>query len=247
MFKSVQTNRISKAIVDQIKEAVFQKRLKPGDKLPSERQLMEQFKTSRVTIREALRTLEHFGILEIRRGSEGGAFILDPNTKLVNNFLQDMFSMGKIEISNLTEARLAVEPFSVRLATDRMTGDSLEQVRLNIQETKKYLGRNNNSDARLLQLEYHRLIAQASGNPVIFFMVDSIMDIMENNISSILLSAKPVERTLQDHEEIYFAIRDRNAHGAQDLMLKHIQDIQKALETLNQEVFLKKTGSSIEI
>ena len=242
MFKSVQTNRISKAIVDQIKEAVFQKKLKPGDKLPSERQLMDQFKTSRVTIREALRTLEHFGILEIRRGAEGGAFILDPNTKLVNNFLQDMFSMGKIEISNLTEARLAVEPFSVKLATDRITEDSLERIGLNLQETKEYLDKSNNSDARLLNLEYHRLIAQASGNPVIFFMIDSIMDIMENNISSIILSAKPVERTLRYHEEIYFAIKDRNANVAQDLMLKHIQDIQKALETLNPEALLKRQG-----
>jgi DNA-binding FadR family transcriptional regulator len=247
MFESVQTNRISKAIVDQIKRAVFQKKLKPGDKLPSERQLMEQFKASRVTIREALRTLEQFGILEIRRGAEGGAFILDPNTKLVNNFLQDMFSMGKIEISNLTEARLAVEPFSVKLATDRITENSLEQVRLNIQETKEYLGKKNYSDARLLNLEYHRLIAQASGNPVIFFMIDSIMDIMENNISSIILSPKPVMQTLQCHEEIYSAIRDRNANVAQDLMLKHIEDIQKALETLNQEIFFRKTGSSVDI
>jgi DNA-binding FadR family transcriptional regulator len=201
---------------------------------------MEQFKTSRITIREALRTLENFGILEIRRGAEGGAFILDPNTKPVKNFLQDMFSMGKVEISDLTEARLAVEPFSVRLATERMTEESLEQVRLNIQETKEYLGKNNTSDARLLNLEYHRLIAQASGNPVIFFMIDSIMDIMENNISSIILSAEPVERTLKYHEEIYFAIRDRNVNMAQDIMLKHIQDIQKSLEMLNRKAPSKK-------
>ncbi len=116
MFRPVPTDRISQVIVDQIKEAVFQKKLNPGDKLPPERQLMSQFKTSRVTMREALRTLEQFGILEIRRGMEGGAFIRDPNTKFINNFLQDMFSMGKIKISNLTEARMAVEPFSVKLA-----------------------------------------------------------------------------------------------------------------------------------
>src|SRR4030042_2075145 len=124
MFKPIQTDRISNFIVDQIKEAVFQKKLKSGDKLPSERQLMDQFKTSRVTIREAIRSLEHFGILEIRRGGEGGAFIRDPNTKFVNNFLQDMFSMEKIKIPNLTEARLAVEPFSVRLANERITETS---------------------------------------------------------------------------------------------------------------------------
>ena len=62
-------------------------------------------------------------------------------------------------------------------------------------------------------------------------MIDSIMDIMENNISSIPLSVKPVERTNQYHEEIYVALWNRDAPGAQDLMLKHIQEIQNALDS----------------
>jgi DNA-binding FadR family transcriptional regulator len=235
MFKPVQSDRISTVIVDQIKEAVFQKKLKSGDKLPSERQLIDQFKTSRVTIREALRTLEQFGILEIRRGMEGGAFIRDPNTKFINNFLQDMFSMGKIKIPNFTEARLAIEPFSVKLATERMTEELLRKVRQNIQEAGECLRKKNRMDARLLDLEFHRLIAHASQNPVIFFMIDSIMDIMENNISSIPLPAKPVERTNQYHEEIYVALRDRDVRRAQDLMLEHIQEIHDALEALSKK------------
>jgi DNA-binding FadR family transcriptional regulator len=235
MFKPIQTDRISNVVVDQIKDAVFQKKLKAGDKLPSERQLMDQFKTSRVTIREAIKTLEQFGILEIKRGIEGGAFIRDPNTKFVSNFLQDMFSMEKIKISDLTEARMAIEPFSVRLATERITEDSLEKVRQNIQEARECLDRKNKNDARLLDLEFHRLIAQASQNPVIFFMIDSIMDIMENNISSIPLSAKPVERTNQYHEEIYAALRDRDVRKTEELMLRHIQEIHDALEALGKE------------
>ena len=235
MFKPIQTDRISNAIVDQIKDAVFQKKLKPEDKLPSERQLMEQFRASRVTIREALRTLEHSGILEIRRGVEGGAFIRDPNTEFVNDFLQDMFSMGKIKISNLTEARLAVEPYSVKLAAERITEDSLEKVRQIIQEAKECLDKNSMNDARLLDLEFHRLIAQASQNPVIFFMIDSIMDIMENNISSIPLSVKSVEKTNQYHEEIYIALRNQEVQRAQELMLKHIQEIHDTLEALGKE------------
>ena len=235
MFKPIPSDRISNVIVDQIKEAVFQKKLNPGDKLPSERQLIDQFKTSRVTIREALRTLEQFGILEIRRGMEGGAFIRDPNTKFINNFLQDMFAMGKIKISDFTEARMAIEPYSVKLATMRITEDLLRKVRQNIQEAGEYLRKKNRMDARLLDLEFHRLIAQASQNPVIFFMIDSIMDIMENNISSIPLPGKPVERTNWYHEEIYVALRDRDDRRAQDLMLKHIQEIHDALEALSRK------------
>ncbi len=238
MFRPVPTDRISQFIVDQIKEAVFQKKLNPGDKLPSERQLMSQFKTSRVTMREALRTLEQFGILEIRRGMEGGAFIRDPNTKFVSNFLQDMFSMGKIKISDLTEARMAIEPFSVKLAAERITEGSLNKVKQNIQEAAECLNKGNTKDARLLDLEFHRLIASASQNPVIFFMIDSIMDIMENNISSIPLAGKTVERTNQYHEQIYVALKDREARKAQDLMLEHIQQIHDALEALSKKNLL---------
>jgi GntR family transcriptional repressor for pyruvate dehydrogenase complex len=235
MFRPIPTDRISRVIVDQIKEAVFQKKLNPGDKLPSERQLMSQFKTSRVTMREALRTLEQFGILEIRRGNEGGAFIRDPNTKFVNNFLQDMFAMGKIMIPNLTEARMAVEPFSVKLAAERITEEGFSKVMQNIQEAKDYLDKENKNDARLLHLEFHRLIAQASQNPVIFFMIDSIMDIMEKNISSIPVSMNIVERTTQCHQEIYGALRNRDVRKAQDLMFKHIQEVNDALEGLSKK------------
>jgi DNA-binding FadR family transcriptional regulator len=234
MFKSVQPNRISLAIMDQIREAVFQNKLVPGGKLPSERELMEQFKTSRVTIREALRTLEYSGILEIKRGSKGGAFIRDPNSKFVNNFLQDMFFIGKIKMSDFTEARLSLEPFSAKLAAVRIGESSLEQLRSNLENTKDSLDKGNRSDARLCNTEFHRLIAQASENPVIFFMIDSIMDIMEHYISSIPLPAKTVERTLQYHEEISLAIKNGDPKKSQNLMSRHIQDIQTALKSIEQ-------------
>jgi GntR family transcriptional regulator, transcriptional repressor for pyruvate dehydrogenase complex len=235
MFKPVHTDRISQAIVEQIKEAIFQKRLRSGDKLPSERLLMEQFGTSRVTVREALRALEYSGILEITRGVEGGAFVRDPHTKFVNNFLQDMFSMGNIRLSHLTEARLAIEPSSARLACERMKEEALEEIRQNIEETRKFLEKKEHVEVRLLNLEFHRLVAQASENPVIFFMLDSIMDIMEKNVASILISYETQEDTVRFHEKLHAAMKDRDARKAQDLMLKDIQYIQKALETSNKE------------
>jgi GntR family transcriptional repressor for pyruvate dehydrogenase complex len=241
MFKSVRPDRISQTIVDQIKEAIFQKKIRTGDKLPSERQMMEQFETSRVTVREALKKLENSGILEIRRGTQGGAFVRDPDVTFVSNFLQDMFSMGNIRVFDLTEARMAVEPFSVKLATKRIKEECLEQIKQNIRETKECLKMGNAADARLLTLEYHRLIAQASENPVIFFMVDSIMDIMENNISTIVISAASIKRTLHYHEEIYEALMKRDPEKAQAVMLKHIQEIHAALDSGRDGKKLKKS------
>ncbi len=230
MFKSVQSDRVSNVIVAQIKEAIFRKRLRVGARLPSERHLMEQFGASRVTVREAIRTLENSGMIEVKRGADGGAFIRDPNTTFAKNFLQDMFSMGKIEIFDLTEARVAVEPSAVRMAANRMKDETLEQLRRNVDETKECLARGQHTDARLLNLEFHRLIAQASGNPVIYFVMDSIIEIMERNISSVILSAKPVEKTLQYHESIYLTLKARDEKAAEEIMLEHISQIQKALE-----------------
>jgi len=229
MFSSIQVNRKSESIVDQIKTAIFQKKLKPGDKLPSERSLMIQFQTSRITVREALRSLEQYGILEIKRGAEGGAFIRDPNTKFINNFLQDMFSLGKIDIQAMSEARLAVEPKAVNLACQRIDAQSLQLIEQNIREAEDSVKSGSHLDARLLNLEFHRMIASATENMVIFFIVDSIMDIMENNISTIPLSAEPVESTMESHWNIYQALKERDGEKAQAAMLSHIVGIQELL------------------
>jgi len=228
MFKSIQPNRISSSIMDQIKEAVFQNKFMPGDKLPSEHELMKQFNASRVTVREALRTLEYSGILEIKRGSRGGAFIKDQNSKIVTNFLQDMFATGKIKISNLTEVRLALEPLSAKMAASRAKESSLKQIGMNLKEDKILLEKSELSDSRLCHMEFHRLIAQASGNPAIFFMIDSMMDVLENFISSIPLSPKIIEQDAQSHDKIFFAIKNGQPKAAHDLMLQDVQHIQTA-------------------
>ena len=245
MFKSVRTDRISVAIMQQIKSAIFEKKIRPGEKLPSERQLMEQFQCSRVTVREALKALEYPGILEIRRGIQGGAYVVDPTIKSGHNLLQDMFLLGNIKISDLTEARVAIEPPTIRLAVERVTEEVLEQLKQNMEETRECLKRKSPNDARLLNLEFHRIIAHASENPVIQFMIDSMMDVMENNISStFVLSAKPVESTLRFHEVLYQVIKERDSAKAQVLMLQHIREIQKALE--DKRLPMRESGKRIQ-
>ncbi len=230
MFKSVRTDRISQIISDQIKEAIFQKKIKIGDKLPSEQQMMMQFKVSRVTVREALKNLEHSGFIIIKRGNQGGAFVQDPDVSVINNFMQDMFSMGNIKVSELTEVRMAIEPFFVKIAVERITNNSLKLMEQNIIEAKECLKTNNQNDTRLINLEFHRLIANVSGNSLMSFLVNSIMDIMDANITSIPIPLIPIKNTIHFHEKIYRAIKARDSDRAYKLMLEHIQDIQTALE-----------------
>src|SRR3954453_4795296 len=93
LFKAVSSSRVSQLIVDQIRLLLKEERLQPGDRLPSERELCVQFGVSRVTVREALRSLEASGLVEIRVGARGGAFVTAPSSRRVGEGLADLLSL----------------------------------------------------------------------------------------------------------------------------------------------------------
>src|SRR5258708_26140572 len=106
MFQSVKANRISDEIVTQIKEALFEGKRQPGDGLPTERDLAEQFDTSRSSVREALRGLEQEGVIQIKKGISGGIFVVDMGHEPVANSLHNLFRLRRISLDDITEARL---------------------------------------------------------------------------------------------------------------------------------------------
>src|SRR5258705_9158609 len=96
MFKAVSLNRVSQAIIDQIKALLRQGRLKPGDRLPSQRELCERFGVSRVTVREALRVLEAGRLIDIRVGARGGAFVTTPTSQQIGEGLADLLNLSPL-------------------------------------------------------------------------------------------------------------------------------------------------------
>lgn len=231
MFKSIHSNdRLSDKIVDMIKEAIFTKRLNPGDKLPSERILVENFQASRVTVREALRILQYLGYLEIKRGSEGGAYILDIEDKCFNNYLVDMFLLGKIKASDVTESRLAVEPLAIRKATKNVNDKMLESLEQNIQKAEDYLKEEKYADARMVNLEFHRILGEYSGNPVLYFMIDSIIGVIQKYMLAIRLNLKSQRQTIAIHKKIHSALKNGNSEEAEKLVREHIAQIQRSWE-----------------
>src|ERR1700749_872486 len=97
LFSRVSVGRISEIIVEQIRLLMRQGQLKPGDRLPPERDLCERFGVSRVTVREALRMLESSGLVEIRVGASGGAFVTAPSSDRVGEGLADLLTLSVID------------------------------------------------------------------------------------------------------------------------------------------------------
>lgn len=125
-FTPIRTGRISDEIVAQIRQAIREGSLLPGDRLPSEQDMTDQFGVSRVTVRDALRILEANGLVEIRVGARGGAYVRAPQPALFDAGLTDMMIMSDLSPADVTETRLIVELGILPIAVERATESDLD-------------------------------------------------------------------------------------------------------------------------
>ena len=162
-FHPVETKRASEAIFEQVKNLIMRGDLKPGDRLPSERNMMELFHRSRPTVREALRMLERSGYIRTIPGSNG-AVVLKPNNKLLENSLKDALMVGHVSLADISEYRRSSEVATVTWAVHRRTEED-------IQAMEQYLADMENSmdDYETfisMDSHFHGLLAAAAQNKV---------------------------------------------------------------------------------
>ena len=129
--------RVSETIVRRIKKQISDGRLAAGHKLPAEREMARQFKTSRVSVREAYRSLEELGVLRIRRGADGGAFIAKMDHEPVLRSLALVLGLAKTSHKELTEARMLIEPPIARLAAQRARKEDISRLKRALQQEEQ--------------------------------------------------------------------------------------------------------------
>ncbi len=230
IFHPVKSGKISERIVQQIKNAILRGTLKQGDRLPPERKLVERFRASRISVREALKNLETSGLLRIKPGS--GVFVAEVNSKLLSESLSSILHIRKATINELTEARIILEPGIARLAAERITPEEMIRLDQNVQKTIKVV--NSNRPAYQQNIEFHSLLAEATHNPVIALIMNPLFDVLkEMNLEM----EGPVQRRIDIsrhavvyHQKILKAIREKDERKVYKLMLKHIFQIQTGLK-----------------
>ncbi len=219
-FHPVRVARASDAVVQQIKALIFSGRLAPGDQLPSEKDLTEQFGLSRITIRDALRVLESEGLIEIRVGARGGAFVARPSTQRVSESLTTLLRLQQITIQELIEARLVVEPHVASLAAKRATArdiGAMEQAVANARAAREA------GDPRFMphSVAFHFALAEAAKNQVLLSTVNSFRTPFHEALAT-LPATDMAERAITDHQQILDAIKARDGERAQHVMHQHI-------------------------
>jgi DNA-binding FadR family transcriptional regulator len=185
-FRRIRAPRAFEEIADQIRKELSDRRLRAGDRLPPERALAEQFGVSRNTLREALRSLENAGLLRLRKGATGGAFVRESTGDAIITGLRDMFDLGAIQPEHLTEARVLIESIAVRVACERATAEDIAALHANIAAAENAAREKINFyDQAAIHLEFHRIIARATKNPVMVIVMEALVDVMQHFIQAI--------------------------------------------------------------
>lgn len=221
LFNPVSTARASQVIVDQIKGLIREGSLKPGDRLPSERDLCQRFEVSRVTIREALRVLEAGGLVSIRVGAHGGAFLTAPSTQRLGEGLADMIALSALTAGEVTEARRIVELGALPLIVERATDDDIEALFALVDEGQRALKAGTYDVG--MSAAFHTRLADCAHNHALSMLIESfhgpmLMSLREAHEIAPIMGKKGG----QEHRQIAEAVRDRDLETARTIMSTHI-------------------------
>jgi GntR family transcriptional regulator, transcriptional repressor for pyruvate dehydrogenase complex len=222
-FQPVQRERTSRVIERQIKKAIFKKRLTVGTKLPTERELAEMFSTSRTSVREALRSMEHSGLVSIKKGARGGAFISKALSSHVVELMFDMFESAEISLEEILEARLIIEPDVAAEAARNADSEDIERLKqtiLLLREGYKSGDPKIENNPRI-----HKTLGEMSENRVIQMIMGVLIKVHAERMSTIRLDDKSKKMILRQHEGLIDAIVKKDPELARERMKKHILSV----------------------
>ena len=178
----------------------------------------------------AFRTLEEAGFIEIRKGSEGGAFIRELDTMAATRSLTTLFHFGRFTVANLTEARMWLEQVVVEHAARRRTEEDLEKLAENIRSSETILRKG--GFPRKVNLEFHVLLAETAKNPLFVILVRSLMDVLKGVLDELQPDMDYIASVPGLHRAIYEAIRDRDPERAREALLNQVMDANRYLTKL---------------
>ncbi len=221
-FQAVRGARLFEEICDQIKSQVSAGKIGPGDKLPAERDLAGQFGVSRSAVREALRALEVSGLIALRKGVKGGAYLLEESAPLTQS-MGDMIDLGRVSMHDFTEARILITEVVVRLACQRGKAKDFDAIERDIERLEAAVARGEGRSDMAYVTNFYDLLAAATHNEMLRFLTNGIANLLTK-----MLAAKPTAPMLDLGERrraILKCLRARDADRAGRLLTEHLMRV----------------------
>lgn len=225
-WEPVRRTRTHEQVLAQIEQKILDGRLRAGEKLPSERELVSALGVSRTSVREALRALEAMGIIEARTGSgpDAGSVVTGRATPALANLLRLHLALAQISLADLVETRIQLEVSAARSAASAHTPEDVEQLARLIDAMKSPGLAYEQFNA--LDTEFHVTIAKISGNALTADLMQALRDAVESHMVA-AFARLPEWRTVADalvteHESILRAIEKSDGGAAAELVSEHI-------------------------
>jgi DNA-binding FadR family transcriptional regulator len=225
LFEPMTAARTSAAIVTQIRNLIRNGTLPIGSRLPAERELCEQLGVSRLSLREALRVLESGGLIEVRLGSHGGAFVTAPTAGSAGQGITDLLSTSGLSAANVTEARILFELGVVLpLAGERATQIDMRDLRALCDEEER--SRNQGTYSVSVSFGFHLRLAVAAHNPAVSMIMESFRE-------AILMSMREAHHEgiqgAQEHRALVEAIERGDSEAAGQILAAHLRRTAEAV------------------
>ena len=224
----MQSSKVFEQIVEQIERRILSGELRSGDRLPSERELGEQFHVSRTAVREAMKTLAQKGLVDMRPGR--GTMVIDGTSQAVKHSLGLMLSVGQEDGSQkLVEVRGILEPEIAALAAARATEEEIAAMRKaveimdnNLTNANAYIAADN---------DFHRALAKGTQNVLILRLVDSIVDLLSEQRKQIFAVDGGPERGQFHHKRLLDAVIRHDPETARQAMQAHLRQVREDAST----------------
>jgi len=225
-FSNLNSVPAYRAVEQKIREAVLDGTIEPGQILPTEGKLSDQFGVTRSTIREAIRSLENSGLID--RGPRRRLRVALPRHDMLDDAFHQAIVLHSISLQEIWEAHMALEPMTAELAAQRRTPKLMKALDANIERTRLALARPDELVAS--DIEFHSLVAEASGNRALMLARQPLARFLFPSYGIVVKKLSPGQRLLTAHMRIAAAIKEADKDAARSWMEKHIIDFRRGYE-----------------
>ncbi len=223
-FTKITLSRKSEDVVKQIYEALLRGDLKPHQRLSSESELAEAFGVSKLTVREAVRSLELMEIVEVRKGGSGGLFIREPDLVSIAEKIESIMRIPNIAVTDITETRSALETHILResLPKQKIPKDMMEKLEENITLSQQYLATGETLKRLRANFDFHLMIASLTNNNMLIMLHRVTCGMLLRFFELAHPSREMAVKSIDAHRRILAAIRDRDFDKAAVINIEHM-------------------------
>lgn len=227
MLEKVERVTTDKVVAERLKQWIIENNLQPDDRLPTEQQLSEELGVARHTLREGIKRLSQLGIVGSRAGS--GLYISKVNFDNVAEYILFLKQRGYISLDDIVSVRLSLECSVARAAAQQGDGEHIAQLSRLVEKMDESWANNDFKSYVVHDVSFHMTLAESTGNLLFSGIISALRQVIQEHMSS--LDETTVSNSLQQHKEILQAVREHDYVLAEELMHKHLMDINTSIIT----------------